>query len=249
MNFAESLGVQSFCFRGVEKHEDVIARVKECGLSKIELCQKHVDFANESIFESVINLYKKAGVEIVSIGVQGFAADEAKEEKFFKFAKMAGAKFMSASFNVNKVPQAFRVAEKLAGKYGIRLGIHNHGGKHWLGSSEMLRNVFANTNDHIGLCLDTAWALDSREDPLKWVKDFAKRLYGVHVKDFIFDRARKPEDVVVGTGNLNLPALLAALKEVNFDGYFVLEYEGDVNNPAPAVKQCVEAVRKAAANV
>lgn len=249
MDFAKELGVQSFCFRGFEKNEVVAEKVKECGMTKIEICQKHVNFKDESQFEPALAAYRKAGVGIVSIGVQGFGNDEANERKFFKFAKAAGARFMSANFNVNKVPEAYRTAEKLAEEFDFHLGIHNHGGKHWLGSVEMLKNVFANTNKRIGLCLDTAWALDAREDPIKMAEMFADRLYGVHVKDFVFDRARKPEDVVVGTGNLDLKALLATLKKNGFNGYFVLEYEGDVNNPLPAIKKCVEAVRSAAAGL
>ena len=75
---------------------------------------------------------------------------------------------------------------------------------------------------------------------------FGERLYGVHIKDFVFDRAGKPEDVVVGTGNLDLPGLFKAMAEVSFNGSPILEYEGDIENPVPALRQCVEAVRKEA---
>jgi sugar phosphate isomerase/epimerase len=107
----------------------------------------------------------------------------------------------------------------------------------------MLRHVFKTTSPRIGLCLDTAWALDSGEDPVKMTREFGGRLYGLHVKDFVFDRAGKPEDVIVGTGNLDLSGLVEACREVDFNGYAVLEYEGDVENPVPAVRKCVEAVR------
>jgi sugar phosphate isomerase/epimerase len=108
----------------------------------------------------------------------------------------------------------------------------------------MLQHVFANTNDRIGLCLDTAWALDAGEDPLFLIEKFAKRLYGLHLKDFVFDRARKPQDVVVGTGNLDLKKISAALAQANFSGFAVLEYEGEPANPVPAVSQCVQAIKK-----
>jgi len=42
------------------------------------------------------------------------------------------------------------------------LVIHNHGGRHWLGSAQMLAAVFAQTGPAIGLTLDTAWALARR---------------------------------------------------------------------------------------
>ena len=246
MNIMEELGIQSFCFRGFPTNAEVIERLKECGCSKIELCQKHVDFTDESAFAAVIKLYGDAGVEIVSIGVQRFADDAETEEHFFRFAQMAGARFIAADFALPTTPDCYRTAEQLADKYDIRLAVHNHGGRHWLGTDAMLQHVFNQTSDRIGLCLDTAWAIDSRLDPVKMVTQFGDRLYGVHIKDFLYKPDRTPEDVVVGTGILDLPGLLKAMDEVGFNGYAVLEYEGDVENPVPALKQCVEAVRKAA---
>jgi len=248
MDVMEQLGIQSWCFRGFEKNEEVIECLKKCGVSKTELSQKHVDFTDESCFENVISTYKDAGVDIVSIGVQRFANDAEKEENFFKFVQMAGAKFMAADFDLRSTPDCYRTAEQLAEKYDVRLAIHNHGGRHWLGTDAMLQYVFDQTNERIGLCLDTAWAIDSRLDPVKTVKQFGDRLYGLHIKDFVYKPDRTPEDVVVGTGNLDLPGLLKAIDEVSFDGYVVLEYEGDVDNPVPALRQCVEAVRNASGN-
>ena len=71
-----------------------------------------------------------------------------------------------------------------------------------------------------------------------------KHYYSVHLKDFVFDKARKPEDVVVGEGNLDLNKTFTTLKNINFQGRLILEYEGDPADPIPALKQCVEAVNK-----
>ncbi|MFQ5808395.1 MAG: sugar phosphate isomerase/epimerase family protein [Armatimonadota bacterium] len=246
MDIMANLGIQSYCFRGSPTNEEVIERLKECGCSKIEICQKHVDFTDESCFEDVIKLYGDAGVGIVSIGVQRFSNDPATEEKYFKFVRMAGARFIAADFHLPTTPDSLRTADELAEKHHIRLAIHNHGGRHWLGTDAMLEHVFSKTSDRIGLCLDTAWAIDSRLDPVKMVTQFGDRLHGIHIKDFLYTPDRTPEDVVVGTGILDLPGLLKAMDDVGFDGYVVLEYEGDVDNPVPALKDCVEAVAKAA---
>jgi len=243
-NTIADLGVQSYCFRGFKTNKEVIACIKACGLSATELCGLHADFNNESAFDQVISQYKKSGVQILSIGVQGLAGDEKKEASYYEFVKRAEAGFMSVTFALDRMPACFRTAEKLAEKYDIRLAIHNHGGKDWLGSGAMLDYVFKMTSPRIGLCLDTAWALHSHEDPVEMAERFGNRLYGIHIKDFIFDRAGKNQDVVVGTGNLMLRRLSAVLNKINFKGYMVLEYEGDVNNPVPAVKQCVKQVRK-----
>jgi sugar phosphate isomerase/epimerase len=78
------------------------------------------------------------------------------------------------------------------------------------------------------------------------VEKFADRMHGIHVKDFTYDRARNPSDVIIGTGNLNLPKLMATLKQINFSGPLVIEYEGDEKNPVPALKECVAAMKKLA---
>lgn len=239
----DSLAVQSYCFRGFKDPAEVAEKVREIGLSKIELCAVHVDFLDESAFGPVIGAFADAGVEIISIGVQGFRNEPEKEEKFFQFASEAGATTISADFNPTTVPEAYRVAEQLAEKYDLRLAIHNHGGRHWLGPAQMLSLVLEQTSPRIGLMLDTAWALDSREDPLALVDRFADRLYGLHLKDFIFERDRTPTDVVVGTGNLKLPELMAKLKQRSFQGHLILEYEGDVENPVPALTKCVAAIQ------
>jgi len=246
MNIAKELAVQSYCFRNCKKNDEVAEKVRAVGLSNIELCAVHADFADEKSFEKVIGIYEKAGVKIVSIGVQGMNNKPEIEEKFFKFAKMAGARLMSVSFPFSFSLDAFRSAEKLADKYEINMGIHNHGGHHWLGSAGVLKSVFENTSSRMGLTLDTAWALDASQDPVKMAETFSGRLYGLHLKDFVFDKARKPEDVIVGSGNLDLPKLFDVLKKINFNGAAILEYEGDTENPVPAIKKCVEAVKEIA---
>jgi sugar phosphate isomerase/epimerase len=68
---------------------------------------------------------------------------------------------------------------------------------------------------------------------------------GVHLKDFVYTREREPVDVVIGTGILDLPALVTALGEVGFGGVPIIEYEGDVNNPVPALTECVREIATA----
>ena len=245
MNLATDLGVQSYCFRHFKDNAQVAQLVRECGLDKIELCAVHADFGDESSFDKVIETYRAAGVQIVSIGVQGANGEEDKERKYFEFAKRAGANHMSVHFGAQTFPDCYRVSEKLSQEYGVYVGIHNHGGYHWLGNSEILSRVFSDTNERIGLCIDTAWALDAKQNPVQMAEKFANRLYGAHIKDFIFDRARNPEDVVVGTGNLDLPAFVKLANASPTMKFCVLEYEGDVENPVPALKECVEAVRRA----
>lgn len=240
----QDFGVQSYCFRSIKDNNDVAEAVKKIGLGKIEICGVHCSFGDTAAHQQVIDTYQNAGVAIQSIGVEGMGPDEAENRKRFDFAKAAGLKHMSINFNPDSFDQAHPIVQKLAEEYDIRCGIHNHGGYHWLGSDQALRYVFSKVGDRIGVCMDTAWALSARQDPVKWVHAFKDRLFAVHMKDFVFESPTgKHQDVVVGTGNLDLPALAKACEDVGFDGQAILEYEGDVDNPIPSLTRCVEAIR------
>jgi len=242
----DSLGVQSYCFRAIKGNAGVAEAVKRVGLDKVELCAAHVKFGEVEQHAPAIETYRAAWVAIQSIGVEGMGDDEAENRKRFEFAKAAGCRHISINFNPGTFEAAHPIVQKLAEEYDMRLGIHNHGGHHWLGNGQMLDHVFSTTSPRIGLCLDTAWALDASLNPVEAAEKYAARLYNIHIKDFIFDRARKPEDVVVGTGNLDLPSLVATLKKNSFSGPAVLEYEGDVDNPVPALSECVVKIRETA---
>ena len=242
----DRLGVQSYCFRGFKDNAQVAGMVRELGLERIEVCAAHADFNDLNRWKGVVQTYQDAGVQIVSLGVQTFTGDEATERNWFECARAAGAGHISAHFNIDTYRAAIDVAVKLCREYGIRLAIHCHGGYRFGGSPDVMRHMLEIGGPEIGVCLDTAWAMQigpRHGDPIDWAEKFADRLYGVHVKDFTFDRDGQWNDVVVGTGNLDLPAFMQKLEAKQFAGYIVLEYEADVDDPVPALKQCVEQVR------
>jgi len=247
MDLGEELGIQSFSFRHFEKNEEVIECLKRCGASTVELCGRHADFTDPEGFGSVAELYAKHDIRIVSIGVQRFDDDREAERQFFECAKVGGFQTISADFRIGSFPANVATAESLAEEYDMRLAIHNHGGRHWLGSAVALQHVFSISGPRVGLCLDTAWAMDSGLDPLKTIEDFGERLHGIHIKDFTFNADRSVNEHVVGSGNLDLTAMVSALKSVDFNGFAVIEYEEDEENPVPAIAKCVAAVREAAA--
>jgi sugar phosphate isomerase/epimerase len=252
VQFIDTLGIQSYCFRGFKDNAKVAELLKQTGLSRIEVCAAHIDFSDESLHEPTIAAYEDAGCKVVSIGVENIDIDSADLRKRFEFCKKAGAKMMSVNFNPATSWEKISEAQKLAEQYDIRMGIHNHGGYHWLGNKQMLDHIFAEADqrgcDRLGLCLDTAWAIDAKQNPVDLAQRYATRLFGVHIKDFIYTRERQSQDVIVGTGILDLPKLLEVMDDAGFDGACVLEYEADVNDPVPALTKCVEEVRKAQVN-
>lgn len=107
----------------------------------------------------------------------------------------------------------------------------------------MIDLLLASTGAGIGVMLDTAWAIDALPEPTELADLAGDRLYGVHLKDFVYQGGREPVDVVVGSGNLDLSELAAVLDRIGFDGPLILEYEGDIEDPMPALASCVEVMR------
>jgi sugar phosphate isomerase/epimerase len=239
-NLPAQLGIQSYCFRGTKALGDALTRLKACGVATVELSGVHGDFTRDA--DAIIAQCRAAGVRIASIGVERFTGNIARERLLAEFMRKAGASVIAVDFEPGAGPDVFRAAERVADEFDLRLAIHNHGGRHWLGNTQMLAHVFASTSPRIGLCLDTAWALDAHEDPVAMAEKFADRLYGVHLKDFVFDRAGRQSDVVIGEGNLDLPKMLALLRANERTVSVVIEYEGDIDNPVPALTHCVRQV-------
>ncbi len=242
LDFVERLGIQSWCFRGYKTHEEVVEALRACDVDRIELSGAHIKPWEIDDPAAVVKFYEDHGVEISAYGGVQITADRDRARKVFDFARLAKFDTLTVFFGEGGI----ETAESLCEEYGMKVALHNHGRRMRYGAPWELDEVFEKTSLNVGLCLDTAWMLDSGRDPLEMAERYADRLYGVHVKDFVFDRAGRPKDIIVGEGNLDLPGFLATLDKIKFDGYFTLEYEGDIDNPIPATKQCVEAVRKAA---
>jgi len=244
---ARDFGVQSYCFRNFKDNADVAKKVRQIGLDKIELCGVHADFSKPEALKDIVKIYKDAGVSIVSLGVQTFVGDEG-EKNWFECAKIAGAKHISAHFRIDSFGTAVPKTAKLAEEYGMRVGIHCHGGYMFGGSTDVIDHLIKLGGPRINVHIDTAWCMQTGPwggNPLKWVEKYAGRISGIHYKDFIFDKNAQWHDVVVGTGNLDLPAFIKALEGAKFDGMAVIEYEADPENPVPALTECVKKMRTA----
>jgi sugar phosphate isomerase/epimerase len=243
---ALDFGVQSYCFRHFKDNAQVASLVREIGLDKIELCAVHADFNDPDSIPGVLDTYRQAGVSIISIGVQTFTGDPA-EEAYFQSARHAGAGHISCHFQPDSFLKAIPMVRQWSRQYGIQVGIHCHGGYNFNGNVETLKYLLSLGTPEIGLCLDTAWALQigpGHGDPIRWVREhFTGQVTGIHYKDFLFAEDGMWRDVIVGEGNLDLPELIKALGETGFAGMAVIEYEADVENPVPALKRCVESMR------
>lgn len=156
---------------------------------------------------------------------------------------------MSVHLRVESYAAALPRLREWSRQYGVRLGLHTHGGYMFGGSPDVARHLLEQGGPELGLCIDTAWVMQigpGQGNPVQWARDFAGRIHGVHYKDFVFEPNAQWRDVVVGEGNLKLPEFVAELEAGGFDGMAVIEYEADPDNPVPALERCVRRMRELA---
>jgi inosose dehydratase len=240
------LGAQSYTFRDFDL-EPTLKRMKSLGLHYVEFFNKHAPLnSSPRQIEALLRLCKEYEIIPVAWGVQSFSKDTDANRKVFEFGKALGIKMFSASPSKD----AFDSLDKLCDEYKIAVGIHPHGpvGKDKLDqwySAEIILKAVKDHHPLIGSCLDTghlirAAQLGKELDPVQQIRLMGKRNHGLHLKDH--DNKRHT-DVIFGKGVLDVPAVLKALREVEFAGAISIEYEANPGDPDKDVRACIQVVQ------
>jgi inosose dehydratase len=91
----------------------------------------------------------------------------------------------------------------------------------------------------IGFCPDTAHLAAGGGDPAELIRRYRDRIRYVHLKDF------RPDPFAflpLGRGVLDIPDIVAAIREVSYDGWLLVEldsYDGDPREAAEISKSCL----------
>ena len=127
-----------------------------------------------------------------------------------------------------------RYESKLAGS-GLRFTVENHFG-YQLQTAEDYRAVFGRLKDarQIGITLDTGHFTAARVDIPGFIREFAKQIIHVHMKDHI-----GAQSVALGKGETDNRAVVSALRGQNYKGDISVELE--VHDRENAVRYVQEA--------
>ncbi|MCC6445200.1 MAG: sugar phosphate isomerase/epimerase, partial [Armatimonadetes bacterium] len=113
-----------------------------------------------------------------------------------------------------------QVLDRISPDSPVRLALENHYGN-VLEQPEDYEKVFAAIDDpRVGMCLDTGHFHSARVDTVELIRAFASRIHAVHLKDHIGTAS-----VGIGRGEIDLSAILAALKEAGYRGGLTVELE------------------------
>jgi sugar phosphate isomerase/epimerase len=114
----------------------------------------------------------------------------------------------------------------------LKLTLENHYGN-VLEQPEDFQRVFdAIADPRVGLCVDVGHFHAAGVQPEEVIRQFAARVYAVHLKDHIGTRS-----VGIGRGEIDLPSIVAALREIGYDGDLTVELEVEDPENLPRYSQ------------
>jgi inosose dehydratase len=241
------MGLQSYSLRGLGSGgrpdlRKALAATKELGLHFWEAYPAHLPITVSSQGAAFIKReFEAGGVTVSGYGVVSLGKDAAANQRTFEFAKNFGLEYLSADPD----PAALDSIDKLIEKFGVAVGIHNHGPGHRYATIETLAKTIKDHNPKLGVCIDTGHFLRSKEDPVHAVEAFGKRIYGVHLKD-VKDAVKF---TVLGKGDLRTVDFLKALAKNNYSYLLAIEYEESPEHPVADIKACLVETAKAIAEV
>ncbi len=237
------MGIQTYSLRGYPT-EKALKLAKELGVTTLEFATGHVGInASQPEIDAVKAQVNRLGLKALAHGVNPFTKDHEANRKIFEFAKRLGVRNLSADPHED----AFDSLDKLVAEYDIRIAIHNHGpGARYDKISDVL-NAIKGRHPSIGACADLGHYIRSGEDPVRAITLLAGRLYGVHLKDFA-EPKKNAAGVILGKGQLDLPATFRALRNAEFpaDACLALEYEEKPEDPLDDIRQCLAAAAEGA---
>jgi len=137
---------------------------------------------------------------------------------------------------------------KACADFGLKLCYHHHMGT-IVQSGADLDALMQETSDHVFLLLDTGHAFFAGADPVDLAKQYADRVGHLHCKDVrepvmrrCLNRDSSFLDAVIdgvftvpGDGCIDYDGVFAALRDVSYEGWAVVEAEQDPSVATPSV--------------
>ena len=122
------------------------------------------------------------------------------------------------------------VGKTLKEKYGLTFIYHNHGFEFEPYEDGTLYDYIVKNTDkrYVSFELDILWAFFPGQDPAQLIKRYPKRYKTLHVKDLrkgvqgnLSGGTSVENDVVLGTGQIDIPAVIKAAKKAGIKHYYI----------------------------
>jgi sugar phosphate isomerase/epimerase len=130
-----------------------------------------------------------------------------------------------------EIAAVFNRAGAALAKHGIKFYYHNHGFEFQRFGDGTLMDLIIKETDPKLVCfqMDILWAVFPGADPAKLLAKYPDRWKLIHLKDLkkgvvtgaLTGKTDVSNDVILGTGQMNFPAIFAAAKKAGVKYYFI----------------------------
>ena len=242
------LGVQAYTFRksfpiDVAKTLDTI---KMMGFTEIE------GTGGRMPPEEFKKLCNERGISIPSTGADYNNLVKAPDS-IASIAKRLGARYVMCAWiphndgvlsfeNAKKAAEDFNRAGKILKDSGITFCYHIHGYEFQLyEDGTLLDYIFKNTNpEYVSFEMDVLWVQFGGGDPVALLKKYGNRWKLMHLKDLrkgtkkdLTGGTSQENDVVLGTGEIDIPGILKEARKIGIKHYFIEDESAHVNEQVP----------------
>lgn len=242
--YEAKFGIQTWTLRYLD-FDQVVAFAVKHNVKYLQMIGNHMDPdapAEETMRKKAI--LDKNGLVCYTFGVNATSLDKEKNRKLFEFAKLTGINLIIVEPRDMK---EWDNLEELVKEYNIRLAIHNHGLKTTYGNPETVKEILAQRDPRIGVCLDIGWVTASGFDAAKVFREYHGRVFDIHLKDkklAKIDGKEVVQDVAIGTGETDLKGLFQELKAEDWPGIPALETDQELKDPTEYVQQALKFVKE-----
>ncbi len=231
------LGMVSYTYRQ-SLQKDVATTLDSLKIMKV------YDMEFSSLFgkkaTEIRKLLDERGMYCSSFGVS-YQDALTKADEVASNAKTLGAKFVRVAWIPHEGPFTKELADKtitdfsIIGKnlkenYGLEFCYHNHGFEFAPYEGGTFFDYMAKNTDpkFVNFEMDILWTFFPGIDPAKLLEKYPNRFKLMHVKDLkkgvignLSGGTSSENDVALGTGQLNLPAIMKAAKKAKIQHYYI----------------------------
>lgn len=245
-DYKPTVGIQTWTLRNLS-FDQVVAFAKKHGIKQLQMIGNHMD-PKAPLEETKRKkaILDEAGLTVYTFGVAGTSMDKEENRKLFEFAKFMGIKVIVVEPGDYKILDNL---EELVKEFDIKIAIHNHGITSLYGNPAVVQQLIKHRDPRVGVCLDAGWIASTRMDVAKVFRDYAGRVYDIHLKDKKVTSTPNGDvatDTEVGQGDANYKGLFEELKKANWNGVMAIETDsnGFASSPDKFVEAALQFVEK-----
>jgi sugar phosphate isomerase/epimerase len=185
-------------------------------------------------------------LKLVVYGVLAFDSTQESMRPIFIFSKKLGIKVILAEPSLDD----FKLIEKMAQEYDIKVAIHNHPLPNKYAIPQTVLDHIQGLDNHVGACPDIGHWMRSGIQPIEGLQLLKGYLLHIHLTDLNDFGKKNAYDVPLGAGKANIKEILNELAHQNYNGFLSIDYlnEKEAMYPEKSIIKSLEYFRKISMN-